>query len=334
VATRTVRARTLWIVLASVFAIGSMLIAVLLIRGDGEATQTGTNLVELSSESTATVGYAGAIPSYEESSLPRPLGLDGDDDYLYVALADAGAVGILEYDGTFEATLAVPVAQGATGSTPVDLTVLSDGRLAVVDTAGTRVLIIDPGAPNEPAASFKGGDGEGRISDPTAIDSFAGMVYVADAVDGSVKEYDESGGFIRAMTFQSPEPTFIGGLCVSDSTLWVSDSNADRVLAVDLRTGRQTSELKEPLGLPRGIAVTEAGEIMVAETFGRKISVFNPEGTAVVDEFPDSGTENVGEMGLLQAPESVLWDEAAERLYVTDAIDGRIKVYNYRGATD
>jgi len=330
VATRTVRARTLWIALAAVFVAGSAAIWLLLVRGDGGAIQTGTQLVGLSSDSTATVGYAGAIPSYEESSLPRPLGLDGDADSLYVALADAGTVGVFDYEGSFEATWPIAAVDGAPRSTPVDLTVLSDGRLAVVDTAGSRVVVIDPGDPNAQGEVFSGGDGEGRIVDPTAIDSSAGMIYVADAADGSVKEFAETGAFIRAMAFESPRPTFIGGLCVADRTLWVSDSNADRVLAVDLESGRQTSTLIEQLGLPRGVAVTGTGEIMIAETFGRRISVFDPEATTVVDEFPDTGTENVGERGLLQAPESVLWDEESSRLYVTDAIDGRVKVYNYR----
>ena len=328
-ATRTVSARTLWMVLAAVLMLGSAIMWVMLTRGRSEPRRALPTLVELAQDSTATIGYAGAMPSAEESSLARPLGLDGDEKNLYVALADVGAIAVFGYDGALEATLAVAAAEGAASATPVDLAVLSDGRIAVVDTAGSRVLIVDPGDPNSRGEEFSGGAGTGRILDPTAIEAVDDSIFIADASDGSVKEYSETGSFIRAMIFESPRPTFIGGLCVDADTLWVSDSNADRVISVDLRVARQSSVLQQKLSLPRGIAVTGEGEVMVAETFGRRIAVFDPTGH-MSTAFPDDTTENVGEAGLLMAPESVLWDEESSRLYVTDAIDGRIKVYNYR----
>jgi len=318
-------------VLAAVLVLGSAVIWVLLTRDQAEQRRAVPTLVNLSEDSTATIGFAGAIPSFEESSLARPLGLDGDEGNLYVALADAGAIAVFGYDGALETTLPVAIAEGAASATPVDLAVLSDGRIAVVDTAGSRVLIIDPGDPNSRGEEFPGGTGAGRISDPTAIEAADDSIFVADASDGSVKEYSETGSLVRSMTFESPQPTFIGGLCVDGDTLWVSDSNADRVISVDLGAARQSSVLQQKLALPRGIAVTGEGEVMVAETFGRRISVFDPAGQLSM-MFPDETTENVGDVGLLKAPESVFWDEESSRLYVTDVIDGRIKVYNYRGS--
>ncbi|MDP2234129.1 MAG: hypothetical protein Q8K89_10870, partial [Actinomycetota bacterium] len=94
-------------------------------------------------------------------------------------------------------------------------------------------------------------------------------------------------------------------------------------------TGAQSGVLQRRLGLPRGVAVTQGGKIMVAETFGRRISVFDPSGASIIDVFPDASTEGVANDGLLEAPESLVWDEESSRLYVTDVNAGRIKVYNY-----
>ncbi|MDO8986824.1 MAG: hypothetical protein Q7V14_01190, partial [Coriobacteriia bacterium] len=207
--------------------------------------------------------------------------------------------------------------------------IFSGGTLGVVDTAGSRVLVVDPGDPKAQGVEFTGGGGEGRILSPTAIDAQDGRVYVADSSDGSVREYEESGNFLRIMSFESPGPTFVGGLCLDGETLWVSDSNADRVIAVNLATGAQSGTLQRRLGLPRGVAVTQSGRIMVAETFGRRISVFDPSGTSIIDLFPDAFTEGILNDGLLEAPESLVWDEGSSRLYVTDVNAGRIKVYNY-----
>lgn len=331
-AIRTIRARTLWFVLAATFVLGVAVIALMLRTPDTDPAERPP-LLTLSEDSTATVGYAGSIPSAEQPALARPLGLAGDGSVLYVALADAGAVAAFRYDGAHEGTIPVAPAEGAAGSTPVDVAMLSDGRLAVVDTAGRRVVIVDPSDPQARGEEFGGGAGEGRILEPTAVESADGSIYVADASDGSVRVYLESGAFKRAMRFESPAPSFIGGLSVSGDTLYVSDSNADRVLIVDLRNARQIGVLQRRLGLPRGVVVNDAGEIMVAETFGRRVSVFDPTGAAVLDMFPDAATVDAGEQGMLQSPESLVWDGRAGRLYVTDAIAGRIKVYNYRGGS-
>jgi len=332
VATRTVSARTLWVAIAITFVVGAAVI-VLLLRASDEKPAGRPEFRTLSKDSTATVGYAGAIPSVEESALPRPLGLVGDGSTLYVALADAGAIGVFGYDGSREGTIQVAAAEGAAGSTPVDLALLSDGRLAVVDTAGRRVLLVDPEDPRARGEEFGGGAGPGRILEPTAVEAADGLIYVGDASDGSVREYSEYGDLLRTMSIDAPLPSFIGGLHASGGRLYVSDSNADRVIIVDLRDARQSGVLQRRLGLPRGVAVTGAGEVMVAETFGRRVSVFDPTGASVIDMFPDSNTADAAQEGMLQSPESLVWDERTARVYVTDAVDGRIKIYNYRGGS-
>ncbi len=328
---RGVSARSVWVALAVVFVVGGALIAWLLLGGGSTPSRPGT-LTGLSPESTATVGFAGIIPSAEESALPRPLGLDGDGERLYVCLSDSSAIGVFTYDGAFEQTITLKPAEGAATVTPVDVAVLSDGTLAVVDTAGARVVVVDPADPAARGREFSGGPGAGRILEPTAIEAADDSLFVADASDGSIREYTEGGDMVRAMRFEAPSPAFVGGMCAAGGTLWVADSNADRIVAADLESGAQRLLVPRRFGLPRGIAVTGSGEVMVAETFGKVISVLDPDGESVVAEFPGPGTENLDAGGGLEAPESLLWDETGARLYVTDALAGRIKVYNYRQA--
>lgn len=326
---RDVSARSVWVTLGVVFVLGAVLIAWVLSGGRPVPTRPGS-LMGFDSESTATAGFAGMIPSAEEPALPRPLGLDGDGRRLYVCLSDSSSIGVFTYDGAFEQTITLKPAEGAATVTPVDVALLPDGTLAVVDTAGGRVVIVDPEDPVARGREFSGGTGAGRIVEPTAIEVAGESVFVADASDGSVREYSSDGRIVRMLRFEPPLPSFVGGMCAAEGTLWVADSNADRVVAVDLGRGVQRLVVPQRFGLPRGIAVTGSGEVMVAETFGKVVSVLGPDGASVITEFPGTGTENLDAGGRLEAPESLLWDETGARLYVTDALSGRIKVYNYR----
>lgn len=329
---RTISARSLWIAVAAVFAVGVLLIVFVVWRPSlGGRTDTD-GLVRMSDDSTASVGYAGAVPSTEESSLPRPLGIDGGRDRLYVALADASAVGVFTYDGERVGTLAVEPATGVAVATPVDVAVLSDGRLLVVDTAGKRVVSLDPKHADAGGGSFAA-EGDHAVANPTAVDADGSSVFIADAADGSVSEYTEDGEYVRSMRFDEPAPEFVGGLCAGGDTLWVSDSNADRVVGVDLGSGAQTTVLPGKLSLPRGVALGADGEIMVAETFARRVSVFDATGATLLETFPDENTDALTEGAELRAPESVYWYERESRLYVSDAVEGRIQVFNIRGGS-
>lgn len=329
---RTVSARSLLITVLVVLVLGVVAVGAYVWRPSFSRSSEG-ELVSLSEDSTASVGYAGAFPADGSPLLPRPLGIDGDDDRLYVAFGDAAAIGVFDYEGARVGTVTVDPAPQMQTATPVDVAVLDDGRLAVVDTAASRVWLVDP---DDAAADQEtiGSAGKNAVSKPTAVDAAQGHVYIADAGSASVKEFTEDGGFVRELTFDAPVPAFIGGLCASGSTLWVSDSNADRVVALDLETGRQKAVLPGPLSLPRGIAIGPEGEVMVAETFARRISAFDSQGTSLVMSFPDDRTETTGDQPRLRAPESLYWSQPESRLYVTDAVEGRIEVFNLRASDE
>lgn len=329
---RTVSARSLLIAVLVVLILGVVAVGAYVWRPSFTDSPSGV-LVSLSEDSTASVGYAGAFPEEGALPLPRPLGIDGDSDRLYVALGDAAAIGVFEYDGSPAGTVTVDPAAQMQTVTPVDVAVLDDGRLAVVDTAASRVWIVDPDDPSADQATV-GSAGNDHVSKPTAVDAAGGRIYIADAASATIKEFTEAGGFVRELTFDPPVPAFIGGLCASGSTLWASDSNADRVVAFDLETGRQKAALPGPLSLPRGITMGPEGEVLVAETFARRISVFDADGSSLIMTFPDGRAEATGDQPRLRAPESLYWSREESRLYVTDAVEGRIEVFNMRASNE
>ncbi|MDZ4178391.1 MAG: hypothetical protein U1E29_04040 [Coriobacteriia bacterium] len=314
--------RSVLFTVAILFAVG--LAASLLGRDAGG----GIAFVDFADGSTATVGFAGRFPPVGTPPLNRPLGMTGDGERLYVALADAGAVGVFGYDGSFIETLAVPPAAGAPVAYPVDVALLADGRLAVVDTSGTRVVAIritDPEADFEPFAISP------AVGQPTAVAAFDGVVYVYDASVGVVRTYAEDGRHLGDLgTELRPSIGFAGGIEVTDDTVWISDSNAARVVGLDRADGTLRSMIQHRFDLPRGLTVAPDGRIFVAEAFGQTIGVFDAAGSLRVDAVEEDSLEDLIGGGVALSPEDVVWCPLTSRLYVTDSAAGLIKVYNIR----
>lgn len=319
--------RAVWTLLGAVFVLGAAVIAIVIFSGGSR--HPGVEFVGFSRDSTATVGFAGVFPPEKEPPLARPLGITGDGKRLYIALADAGTIAVFDYDGTAEETLPVPPAENMPTATPIAVALMPDGRLLVADTTGSRVVAMAAGKGGD-VTRFGPASGQGAIRKPTALATLGKRVFVADSADSSVSEYDESGAFVKSMTFDAPAPRFVGGLVAHDGKLYVSDSNAGRVVIVDLESGKQRGVFERQLGLPRGLAVDGKGDVFVSETFGRRLTLFDPSGSTVIDTIADARTERIDEGGMPSSPESVFWDEKDSRLYVTDAVAGRVLVYNLR----
>lgn len=279
-------------------------------------------------ESTATVSFAGAFPPAGRPPIARPLGIDGDGERLFVAEADAGLISMRSYDGALIATFTVEPAVDAAAFYPVDVAILPDGTLGVVDTAGSRVVWIDPDAPE------RSGDllGSVEVLQPTAIDASDTEVFVADAVSATILAFtlDEPAEIRGLGGTLDPPLSFAGGLVYHDSTLLVADSNAGRVLVLDAASGEQVGFVEQRLELPRDMAVLTNERIAVVETFARRVAIFDSTGVTLADTVGDERTERLSPGGVLAAPEGVLWDPDALRLYVTDAASGQVKIYNVR----
>lgn len=328
----SVKPRTLWTALAVVVAVGILALGALWLLGRRE---TPVELAPPAAESTVTITYAGEFPGGDGvAPLDGPRGIAADSQSLYVAESDAGRIRVFGHDGAPRGEIALPTAPGTSRAYPVDVAVLDDGRLAVVDTAGAagRVVLVplDSSAETTPGML---GTGDEQPRRPTAVASWEGRLYVADAGDRSVRVFDPASGRLldRLATELDPRLTFVTGMDVRGGRVYVSDSNAGRLVVFDVKTGRQASTLDQDFSLPRGLDTEDGGHIFVADVFGRSVYVLD-QGGRVVDAVGPQGKSPGGRdlEGTLGKPEGLVWIASSERLYVTDAGSGVVRVYNVR----
>jgi sugar lactone lactonase YvrE len=284
-------------------------------------------LVPAPSESTATITFAGVFPAAEDPALRNPLGIAIIGERVFVSESDAGVVREFAADGGRVRTIALPKADGAAGVYPADLAVVDDDTIAVVDTASSRVLLLSvtEGA-GEPI--IVGADAVATAPhQPTAVARLDDGIAVADGGDHVIRVYDATGGYLRSLGDSlTPPLSFVGGMSLVGGRLYVADSNAGRVIMLDPETGAQVGTLPERVKLPRGIGPAGTGRVLVVASFGRTLSLYDAVGR--LRAAVTSDTEAFQVDARLVLPNGVAWMAPAGRAYVTDAGDGRIRVYN------
>lgn len=326
----TDKSKTRFAVRPRVLVIAMLVILILVAAGVGAWLLMSPHpgrvpLVTLSEESTSTVGLAGAFPAEDDAPLNNPLGIAWDGERLYVAEADAGAVRIFDSAGGRIGSIVIPPAKGIGSAYPSVLAVAGD-RLAVVDNAASRVVIVAMDAADPAKVLLTLGSGRKAPIQPTAVTYSGGEYFVADAGDQSVKVYDEAGVHIRTLgTTLEPRLGFVGGLAYVGTELVVSDSNAGRVVVIDPHTGEQKSLYRDRFTLPRALVAVDDGVVAVVDTFEGAIYFTGSDGVRrdVIDAatVPD---------GAPRSPRGASWIADDARLYVTDATAGRVFVYNVR----
>lgn len=327
---RGVSARGLWFSIAGIALVATVgLLTWHLLSLGVESVPRGVGLVGFSAESTGTVAFAGQFPLAEEAPLGGPMGIDQVDDRLYVALSELGAIGVFSRDGAMLDTIRISPAPGAPVSYPIDVAAISSDRIAVVDTSGNRVILLDPA---DPAGAMPlHSDSAPPLGRPTAVEYHEGELFVADAIGGMIHVYDSSGNPLRQLAASILPPiTYVGGMHLAGTTLWISDSNVGRVLGLDSMTGEVTGSIQMRFELPRGIVSDGTGRIFVADAFASVVRVFDPEGSALLDIVGDEALQGPESDTAMTGPQDLWWDESGSRLYVSDAEQGRIKVYNVR----
>jgi DNA-binding beta-propeller fold protein YncE len=189
-----------------------------------------------------------------------------------------------------------------------------------------RVLIVasDPNAEGPLLGVVGERSTASRPLQPTAVAVGANEIYVADAGDRTIKVYTRDGTFERVIAKDLNQAlTFVGGMVVLGNDLFVTDSNAGRVLVLDVRAGTLKRTFPDTRVLPRGICAGRDNGVLVADTFERSVLLLSAKGAALDEITAASG-------GSLGSPRDVAWSEAGAQAYVTDAGAGRVMVYRMR----
>lgn len=282
-------------------------------------------LAQLSEDSTATVGFAGMFPAEDEAALVNPIGIAWDGARLFVAESDAGVVRVFDAEGGQLGSITVPAAEDAPTAYPSVLAI-ADERLAVVDNAGNRVVVLGVESLDDAGELFViGAAGDAPIQ-PTAIAYAGGEYFVADAADATIKVYDEDGAYQRSLgAALTPQLGFVGALAVVGDRLCVADSNSGRMLVLDPETGEQSSIFSDRYALPRAIGRMGEDRLAVVDAFERAVFITTAEGARI--DLIDAVTVPDG---ALSSPRGIAWLGSDSRLYVTDGGSGRVMVYNVR----
>jgi DNA-binding beta-propeller fold protein YncE len=294
----------------------------------------GDGSVRLAAAPAGATGltFAGTFPAESDAPLLNPLGVAIASNRVFVAESDAGVIREFGDNGRRVRAIALPPADGRRAASPADVAVVDTETLAVVDTASSRVFLVslaeDAGEPSVLGAA----DPATAPKQPISVALLADGIAVADGRDHDIKVYDTTGTYLRTLGASLEPPlTFPGGMALVSGRLYVADSNAGRVLALDPETGAQVGALAEPLKLPRGVAAVDGGRLVVASTFGRSLSLFDAVGA--LSSTVDARTAGIDPAGLLALPRGAAWMASTARVYVSDAGTGRIRVYNLAAAS-
>ncbi|MBN2404160.1 MAG: hypothetical protein JXE06_01115, partial [Coriobacteriia bacterium] len=135
--------------------------------------------------STEEIMYAGRFPAPEDTALQGPMGIDSDGKNLYIAESDAGKVAVFTLDARRLDDIQIPVAEGASSAYPSDVAVLDDHRIAVIDSASLRVLVLST-RKNAELLMILGDDAEIVPLQPTALAFADGELFVADGASHTI----------------------------------------------------------------------------------------------------------------------------------------------------
>ncbi len=323
------RPRTiLWIAAIILLAAAAVIAWWLLTRpGDGSV-----DLLPPPADATSTITFAGVFPAGRDPRLSSPSCVAVETTHVYVGEPDRGVVREFADNGRRLRTLAVPRAPGAAIAAPGDLAVAGGSALAVVDTVGRRVVLLDLKGSRK-AIVLGAGDKAHAPRQPTSVAGVREGLAVADAADGSVKVFGVDGAYLgRLGAKMRPSVSYATGMLERSGLLYAADPNGGRVVVFDEATGLQKGALPRAFTLPRSVTAGPGDTIVVLETFARSVTQLDGEGGLVAQAGQPEGAA-MPRQGLLSLPKDIAWMPATSRIYVVDARQGDVKVYNIRLGT-
>lgn len=175
------------------------------------------------------------------------------------------------------------------------------------------------------------GESDERLVRPMAVAVSEGEVFVADPGVRGVHRFKPGGDYHLVNAGDGVSLTSPVGVAVCGKELLVSDSSRAQVLVLPLtgvRDDAQMASLKldVPLHQPTGIACDERGRIYVADTSAHEIKVFRrgPDRSATLETVVGKRGAGKGEFNF----PTYLWRSADGKLYVSDALNFRVQVFD------
>jgi DNA-binding beta-propeller fold protein YncE len=278
-------------------------------------------------EMAALEGTVTVLPAIlsADGTVTQPVGVAVSGDRLYVADGRRGLVDVLTRDGSHIATIGAGFlkAPAYVAVGPVDgrlyVTDRERDQVVVFSATGKLVRVLGPGGIDPTSTAFPSWRPLGIGFAPD------GTLYVTDTSDSQqVVVFSPIGRRIGAFGQGLPagrtgEPlSFANGVCATDDTVLVTDSNNGRVLVLD----RQGAFIRGLLtgGLPRGIAALPDGRFVVADAALGVVRSYSAAGQQT------SEAGGAGETaGMFVTPSGVALSEDG-RVFVGDTGNGRVDV--------
>jgi DNA-binding beta-propeller fold protein YncE len=248
-------------------------------------------------------------------------------------------------------------------NSPRGITVGPDKNVYVVDNQNSRIVVYDPQGNFVRAFGVAGaetpGMGEGAPPVPAPMGAFwqpwgiavdkEGTIYIADTWNHRVQILSNDGTPIRTWgqlerippgsTVESVPDGFFGPRDIevdANGLIYVADTGNHRVRVYDINGtlirdigtyGTQPGQLKEPVGL----AISDAGELYVASTWSKTISVFKIDDGRFSRQWNVSAWNQTTETTDTGNRPYIALDNTQSRLLITDHDAGRIMVYDING---
>ena len=165
---------------------------------------------------------------------------------------------------------------------PRDIAIGGDGSVYVLDQGRARVVRRSPDGSVSTFGSL--GNGDGQLNDPTGIATGAGLVLVADPVNGRIVVFSDGGAFVRSIPvgewgqpFQYPDIA----IAPARDAIYASSPSTGEILVYSL-DGERTGAIRDAASHTRApraassIVVRPDGAILVIELGANRIAIVRP----------------------------------------------------------
>lgn len=246
-----------------------------------------------------------------------------------VYAADSGRKSVMVYDEKEETVHWYPKERDLRLISPVAVAADQDGRIFVLDSALSKVFILDP--KGKPLGELRGDpQGMGR---PAGLAIAEDRIFVSDVMHHRISVYGKKGIFLHSFGKRGTQlgefnyPTYLWYEAKTQQ-LWVSDSANFRVQWLN-REGTPLGAFGEGgnkpgfLARPRGLTRDSEGHVYLIDGAFDAFQIFNDAGRLLL--FVGQAGTSAGEFSL---PGGIFTD-SRDRIFVADTFNGRVQVFQY-----